>query len=603
MEDRDLHAQASLTNPASPLDALLTSENRLWPDWEEVRLLIVATTIQRLLDQLDEAKRHFVPGGAAQTVQLLGRSAKHKIEDPDALIRFHEILLFISAYPQNAATRKLAQSLLNNFSERVIALREDDVDLTALETPEVSGIAGTIVSDTFTYPIVSWLVHKQPRRVKLDWEWFEDENRLAETWPRFMPLLEEDASVEANVPYQKWLRAAAGRERDLTWLVRQFESLRVPQKEKAELFDSQKLYVRWTPAFRSTRTGMRLPAGKVFYHREPLIQRRDVSLRQELQSPLPQLEQLTTKRGEAILDVAREASTIRYRELYGFTHGDPAKVFRGDLGRALQIFITELPPPVRLPLRAYHAAMFFKNGVPVGYFEGLSLFERMESGFNLYYTFRDGETAWLYAKTLNIFHQLLGVTSFAIDPYQIGFENEEGIESGAFWFYRKLGFRPTKTEIMRSTLTEEAKLERRRGYRTSAATLRKLAAGPMIFELDESRAGDWDRFQLRNIGLAVQRRMAEKFGGDANRVRADAVATVSKTLGIRASDLNGAALAALSDFAVVLSVAGGLDRWTADEKRLMKQIIKAKASSAESRYLKLMQKHDRLRALLIELGS
>jgi len=28
--------------------------------------------------------------------------------------------------------------------------------------------------------------------------------------------------------------------------------------------------------------------------------------------------------------------------------------------------------------------MIFKNGVPVGYFEGLSLFERMESGFNLY---------------------------------------------------------------------------------------------------------------------------------------------------------------------------------------------------------------------------
>ncbi len=48
--------------------------------------------------------------------------------------------------------------------------------------------------------------------------------------------------------------------------------------------------------------------------------------------------------------------------------------------------------------------MIYKNGVPIGYFEGLSLFERMESGFNLYYTFRDGETAWLYARTLNVMH-------------------------------------------------------------------------------------------------------------------------------------------------------------------------------------------------------
>ena len=121
-----------------------------------------------------------------------------------------------------------------------------------------------------------------------------------------------------------------------------------------------------------------------------------------------------------------------------------------------------VPPGKRLPLRAYHAAMIFKNGVPVGYFEGISLFERMESGFNLYYTFRDGETAWLYARILNIFRHLLGVTAFSIDPYQIGYENEEGIESGAFWFYRKLGFRPTRPEIMKLVLNEEKKIASRK---------------------------------------------------------------------------------------------------------------------------------------------
>src|SRR6185295_15290911 len=180
--------------------------------------------------------------------------------------------------------------------------------------------------------------------------------------------------------------------------------------------------------------------------------------------------------------------------------------------------------------------MIFKNGVAVGYFEGISLFERMESGFNLYYTFRDGETAWLYARILSIFQQLLGVTAFSIDPYQIGYENAEGIESGAFWFYRKLGFRPTKPEIMKLVLREERKLATRSGYRTSAATLRKLAEGPMILEvaacdLNSStgsaeilsavvakrstptpvKPGDWDRFQVRNIGLAVARRMATKY--------------------------------------------------------------------------------------------
>ncbi|HKO43049.1 MAG TPA: hypothetical protein VJU84_07160 [Pyrinomonadaceae bacterium] len=560
-------------------------------------------TIQRLIDQLDEAKRQFAPRAANQTVQLLRRLAKLTIDDPQTLIRFHEILLFITAYPQSAAAREQAQSILNRFGELITSLRDAEVDLSPLETPEVSGIAGTVVSDTFTYPIVSWLVREQPRRVELDWEWFQDENRLAETWPRFMPLLEEDASVEANVPYQRWLRAAAGRERDLTWLISRFNSLPLSQKEKAELFNSQKLYVRWAPAFRSTRTGMRLPVKNVFYHRGPLIQRREVSLVQELQAPPRRLERLTTKRGEAILDMAREASTIRYRELYGFTHGDPAKVFRADLGRGVEVFVTELPPEVRLPLRAYHAAMFFKNGVPVGYFEGLSLFERMESGFNLYYTFREGETAWLYARTLSIFRHLLGVTSFAIDPYQIGYENEEGIESGAFWFYRKLGFRPTTPDVMKLTAREETKLASRRGYRTSPATLRKLAAGPMIFELDQTKTGDWDRFYLRKIGMAVQRLMAERFSGDATSMRDEAVARVSKTLGIRAPDLKGSWWIAFSDFAVVLLLTGDLDKWSPAEKHLLKEIMKAKAGLAESRYLKLMQKHARLRSALMRLGS
>src|SRR6185312_12695215 len=117
-----------------------------------------------------------------------------------------------------------------------------------------------------------------------------------------------------------------------------------------------------------------------------------------------------------------------------------------------------------------------------------SIFERMESGFNLYYTFREGETAWLYARVLRLMRQLLGVTVFSIDPYQVGHENEEGIESGAFWFYRKLGFRPVRPELLRLTLAEEGKIGANTSYRTPARTLRKLAAGHMLFEMPESKS-------------------------------------------------------------------------------------------------------------------
>src|SRR5213075_1236372 len=188
----------------------------------------------------------------------------------------------------------------------------------------------------------------------------------------------------------------------------------------------------------------------------------------ELTSPAIPIERLSRAQGERILDLARETSAVRYRELHGFTFGDASRILKADLGRGTQVFVTGVPPEKRLPLRAYHAALIFKNGVPVAYFEGLSLCERMESGFNLYYTFRDGETAWLYARILRLMRQLLGVTVISIDPYQVGHENEEGIESGAFWFYRKLGFRPVKPGLLKLTRAEEAKVLKNPSHRTSA---------------------------------------------------------------------------------------------------------------------------------------
>jgi hypothetical protein len=502
-----------------------------------------------LLNQLDELKNQFTPVASRRIEHLLEQLARKKFNDTDSLVHYHEILLFLRAYPQTASIVHNAERELRGFPNRVSYLVETEVDISPLQHPEVSGIAGTSVIDTFSYYIVRWLFERFSSQVKVDWEWFESENRLAETWPRFMPLLEEDAFVEANVPYREWLAAARKGRSELSWLVERFDKLQKPDPERAELYDSQQIYVSWTPRFNVSRTGMRVPVKKAFYHRGPLIQRREIDLKKELAAPSPHLQKLSPAQGEKALDMARAASTIRYRELYGFTHGDPKHVYRTELGRGVELFLSGLPPDRRLPLRACHSAMIYKNSVPIGYFEGLSLFERMESGFNLYYTFRDGETAWLYARTLNVFHHFTGVCAFSLDPYQIGYENEEGIESGAFWFYRKLGFRPMRRDVLQLALKEEEKIATRKGYRTSAATLRKLAASPMIFELDGDRIGDWDRFQIRKIGFKAQRGLS------------------------------------------------------AEEEQALAQISKAKASREEVQYLRAIQKDEKLRRAIIKLGS
>ena len=453
------------------------------------------------LDRLEALKRAFgLKEQIAVPAFLLKLGGRTPFSDAESLIRFHEALLFFRAYPPNGEVLFLTDFLLRFIPKKIAQLRRAGADLTPFEDPEVAGIAGTAFSAGFTYEITRWLAEHHPRAVEIDWDGY-DAALLGPLLPRLHPFADEDLLVEANIPYMDWFRAAKAKGSagsDLRWLLSKIDS--------AELFAQAKLFVRWQLGEGpDTRTNGRLPwRRKPFFHDAPLIRRADVSIARELESPALPVEKLSRRDGEKILDFARETSAMRYRELHGFTFGDPAHVVRADFGRGVEVYVCGVPPKHRLPLRAYHAGMFFKNSVPIGYIECLTLFEHMEVGFNLYYTFREGETAWLYARLLRLFHQLLGATCFAVDPYQIGHHNDEAIESGAFWFYRKLGFRPANPKVARLLQAEESKIRADPGHRTPARTLERLAEGWMIYEASGVRQGDWDRFETRRAAMALK---------------------------------------------------------------------------------------------------
>jgi len=97
--------------------------------------------------------------------------------------------------------------------------------------------------------------------------------------------------------------------------MKRFESLDIPNTAKAELYDSLKLHLTWKFGVRASRTGMKLSGQATFYHEQPLIQRRDVSLAAELAAPPLRVQRISASAGEKILDMARETSAVRYREL------------------------------------------------------------------------------------------------------------------------------------------------------------------------------------------------------------------------------------------------------------------------------------------------
>ena len=418
---------------------------------------------------LEAWKGQFGAKAARQVIALLKRAQRMRFREPQELIRFHETVMFLRAYPQSARVVREADRILLSFGERLRGMPREE-----FEYSEISGIAGTGLATNFSYPFAISLAERHGRNVRIDWEQYRHPDRMGPILARLIPEAFEDWAIGPHPDWHRWYEKAGG---TLPWLI---------EGVTPEVYDLLELPVRWELADSSaSRSRARLPRKNIFYHDGPFLARKDVSIEAEFAAPKIAVRRLPSRQARLVLDVIIDASAVRYRELYGFLYPDTANVFHADLGRGMDFYFFGVARKWKLPQREYCAGMYFKNGVPVGYVEVLwprhKKGGRMEVGFNLYYTFRQGETAWLYARLLKLFRERFRVGSFLIDPYQLGHENEEAIESGSFWFYYKLGFRPESPEIARLAERELLRIAADPAYRTRPATLRKLAAAPVVY--------------------------------------------------------------------------------------------------------------------------
>lgn len=422
-----------------------------------------------LLNGLEACKGKFGLDAAREVLALLKRVERIRFRDPEELIQLHEAVLFLRAYPQSAQVLRHADQILFSFGQRLRGLPRED-----FEYSEISGIAGTGLSTNFSYPFAKSLAARHAGCVSIDWEQYGHADRLGPILARLIPESFEDWAVAPHPNWRRWYENSGG---TLPWLMRGVTP---------EVYDLLELPIRWELGdSAASRSRARLPRKKVFYHDGPFLARKDVSIEAEFKAPKIAVQRLPRDEAQRMIDIIVDASAVRYRELYGFLYPDAANVFHAGFGRGMDFYFFGVARKWRLPKRDYSCGMYFKNGVPIGYVEVLWPREpkggRMEVGFNLYYTFRQGETAWLYARLLKLYRERYRVTSFLVDPYQLGHENEEAIESGSFWFYYKLGFRPESPEVASLAERELHKITTRPEYRTPARTLWQLAVSPVIY--------------------------------------------------------------------------------------------------------------------------
>lgn len=546
--------------------------------------------------ELEQARR--ARPGARVAERALEAAGAFVPRDAAELARLHDAALFLRAYPQSPRVLALADEVLSRVPGLVARLADEGADLAPLDDPSVAGIAGVPVAIPFSHAAASWLARRDAAALRVDWDAEDLPDRLAAFLPRLIPLLEEQARVDANVPFREYVDAARGARPDAAWLLERLAALPVPDSVRAELWEALSLQLSWRPRATDSRGLARVPSPAPFCSDAPLLSRRDVSVAAELAAPPPAIR-LSRSDGSALLDAARAAMAVRYRELPAFSAGDPSAVFRFDVGRGVSIYVTGLAREARLPLRAAFGTLFARNGVLVGYGDLHAALGRADVSFNVFYAFRDGESAWLYARLLAVC-RAVSPAQLSVDPYQVGLGNEEAIASGAFWFYRKLGFRSAEPSLERIARREEALSAASPGRRTPPATLRRLAAAPLLLDVPGETPLLPDTFRLADLGRAAARRFAaSRLSPEVYRARA--ADRASRALGL--PRLDGPAREALLALAPALALLDDLASWPTADRRALADLLRAKAAPDELRCARLSSKHRRLAATLVRAAQ
>jgi hypothetical protein len=556
----------------------------------------VAESATSLLNRLERLKHVFGEGVAVRKLELLRRLERRRLARAADLLRLHECLCFWRAYPDDAWVLAQVERMLETFAERSDLHRHG-------ETLADSGIAGTPIHYSFFWPTALWLARHWPDRLSVDWEAFEEQERLSDYMHLLVPYCESPALDMLDRTPAQWIQALKGPgESDATFLIRRFDALRTDSFGRETLFESFDVPFRLEPGPGTPARGLdRAPRGQVVFQEGPLSRARP-DLRKDVRRPPLGVRFVSPREGEKLISLARAAMVTRARDLEVFAQADRNDVGIVDCGEGLQFVCYGAVPERRLMLEAVYGFLTLKNGVPIGYVLASSLFESTEVAYNVFDTYRGAEAAPIFGRVLAICRHLFGARAFSIDPYQLGYGNAEGLQSGAWWFYYKMGFRPEDPGVKRVLRGELARMKKNPRHRSSPATLEKLAAEYMFLRLDRSRSKVLGGLALGNAGLRVSAYLAGRFGADREAGLRACSREAAQLLGLRSQrGFSSGERLAWERWSPLVLILPGLSRWTTQEKRALVDVVRAKGGRREAEFVSRFDRHARLRRAVLQL--
>ncbi len=548
------------------------------------------------LERAESIRLKFGAEFERQRFELIKRMEAGAFRTPSQLHRYHELVCFARAWPDSPRVLRLSRQITKHFERRQDLQR-------FRKRLEGTSIAGTDITYSFYLPTAKWLAKQWPQQLDIDWDNFEEHDRLDELLKHMAVFAEQQGLNSYGFNGIERIQKMRGKNNnaDGTFLISLFDLLPMAERVKEHFYDNLSLLFVLRPGPETpSRTRAELRVSKIHYQDRPLGPA-TIDLKQAAKQPLT-FGKVTGTQARRLIALARGEMVSRFRDLDPIAYADPQDVSVVDCGAGIQIVLYGIVPERRFLLESEYGHLILKNGVPVGYGSAWSLYGTCSLNFNIFPTFRGGQGVLLFTKTFSVYHQLFNADTFVAEPYQLGDDNEEAIQSGAWWFYNKLGYKPYDREVIRLAKSENEKRRARKNYRSTPSVLRRLAQAPMFLHLGRRRKDVLGLIELDACGLAVADHLSRRYGSERARAEADCAKTVCGWLDIDSRKLPGDQRLWVRRWSPLIVSLGSVPGWSQSDKTALRAVMLAKGGQEQSRYVHLFDRHRQLREALLKLA-
>ncbi len=436
-----------------------------------------AVQFRSSVQRLKRLLQLFDADSLAEKKSLLHLLLKSRTKDPDQIAACYGLVLWMLAYPSGKAELDLVKRVL-----RYLARLLKQISPAGQEKLVNTGLPFTPLRCALSPDLLRMLPFYGVNCVYDSQD--ADGVHPQEVFGHFLSPAENEALQMRSLSAEQYLETVFGSGPNrINRMLEHLFSSGLPYSVRDEFWNRLNVYPEIRLNEQQSQGFLSAPVTQWFFNSG--IQKK-ADMPAMCDAPLPDAALLSEEQRHDLLKVMRLALLGLRRETDPVTYADENSLEYYELDRGISVALIGAVPERRQAYESYIGYMAFRNGIPVSYGGAWLFGKRALFGINIFEAFRGGESAQIFCSLISLYHRRYQASHFEVEPYQYGADNPEGIKSGAFWFYYRLGFRPKDKKIAALAARKWSKILSDKKYKTPVNILKKFTESRIFIDIHKN---------------------------------------------------------------------------------------------------------------------